>query len=232
MKNIRDGYAKENSRSSGPLTLNGQTLPLLPAFAPKEKEGRKMSEKKRRLPAGGGAGSSTAKKPKLPTTTKTSAHAHSLRNKLKSDAEILASLQKLHAECQAAAASSKNLTLTDLNLAYSCREVTDLDPNSVTHSIERCVLEIAKSILSGNGFSFDVPSRSATNQMYVRELDRIVLREKSSARPFASLSTVRKATVTARVLSLVYGVLQRNIHVTKRDLFYTDVKLFQVRSFS
>lgn len=67
--------------------------------------------------------------------------------------------------------------------------------------------------------------------MYVPELDRIVLKDKSSARQFANLSTVRKATITARVLSLVYGVLERNIHVTRRDLFYTDVKLFQVCDF-
>ena len=41
-----------------------------------------------------------------------------------------------------------------------------------------------------------------------------------------------KATVTARVLSLVHAVLRRGIHVTKRDLFYTDVKLFEDQSHS
>lgn len=30
-----------------------------------------------------------------------------------------------------------------------------------------------------------------------------------------------------RVLQLVHGVLTKGIHVTKRDLFYTDVKLFK-----
>jgi len=33
--------------------------------------------------------------------------------------------------------------------------------------------------------------------------------------------------VLTRVLQLVHGVLTRGIHVTKRDLFYTDVKLFK-----
>ncbi|KAK8951891.1 DNA topoisomerase 6 subunit A [Platanthera zijinensis] len=99
---------------------------------------------------------------------------------------------------------------------------------------EACLLsfDAAFSILSGSGFSFDVPSRSSSNQLYVPELDRIVLREKTSSRPFASLSTVRKATITARVLSLIHAVLRRNIHVTKRDLFYTDVKLFQDQTHS
>jgi meiotic recombination protein SPO11 len=29
-----------------------------------------------------------------------------------------------------------------------------------------------------------------------------------------------------RVMQLIYDVLRKGIHVTKRDLFYTDVKLF------
>jgi DNA topoisomerase VI subunit A len=37
---------------------------------------------------------------------------------------------------------------------------------------------------------------------------------------------VRKAALTARVLSLVHEVVSKGIHITKRDLFYTDVKLF------
>jgi meiotic recombination protein SPO11 len=28
-------------------------------------------------------------------------------------------------------------------------------------------------------------------------------------------------------MQLIYDVLRKRIHITKRDLFYTDVKLFQ-----
>ncbi|RVW98732.1 DNA topoisomerase 6 subunit A [Vitis vinifera] len=59
------------------------------------------------------------------------------------------------------------------------------------------------------------------------ELDRIVLKDKSSLRPFANVSTVRKSAVTTRILQLIHQLCTKNIHVTKRDLFYTDVKLFQ-----
>jgi meiotic recombination protein SPO11 len=45
-------------------------------------------------------------------------------------------------------------------------------------------------------------------------------------RPLSNISTVRKAALTARVLSLVHDVVSKGIHITKRDLFYTDVKLF------
>lgn len=61
------------------------------------------------------------------------------------------------------------------------------------------------------------------------ELDRIVLKDTTSERPFASTATCRKAVFTTRVLGLVHELCTKQIHVTKRDLFYTDVKLFEVR---
>jgi meiotic recombination protein SPO11 len=50
--------------------------------------------------------------------------------------------------------------------------------------------------------------------------------DKVSLRPFASVGSVRKTAVTTRAMQLIYEVLRKGIHVTKRDLFYTDVKLF------
>lgn len=125
--------------------------------------------------------------------------------------------------------SSKPLTLADLSLSSSCREVADLSLSSVQTEIETVIVQIARSILAGDGFSFSVPSRAASNQLYVPELDRIVLKDKSTLRPFASVSSVRKTTITTRILALIHQLCLRNIHVTKRDLFYTDVKLFQVK---
>jgi DNA topoisomerase VI subunit A len=36
----------------------------------------------------------------------------------------------------------------------------------------------------------------------------------------------RKSAITLRVMHLLHAVLSKRIHITKRDLFYTDVKLF------
>ncbi|KAG2446715.1 hypothetical protein HYH02_008280 [Chlamydomonas schloesseri] len=121
-------------------------------------------------------------------------------------------------------------TLTELNLPYNCREVVDKDGNDVMAEIEAAMYSVASTILEGEGFTFDVPSRAKGNQMYVPELDRIVLRDAVSKRPFASTATCRKAAVTTRILGLVHELLGKNIHVTKRDLFYTDVKLFEDQS--
>ena len=43
----------------------------------------------------------------------------------------------------------------------------------------------------------------------------------------ASVHVLRAAVFTTRVLGLVHELCMKRIHVTKRDLFYTDVKLFE-----
>lgn len=53
-----------------------------------------------------------------------------------------------------------------------------MNANGVMDEIERIVVEVAESIMKGNGFSFRVPTRSSGNQKYVEELDRIVLGDK------------------------------------------------------
>ena len=117
-------------------------------------------------------------------------------------------------------------TLKDLNLP-SVKEVVDKDANSVLDEIESSILKVATSILDGDGFTYSLPNRSKANQLYVPELDRIVLKDSLSHRPFANTSTCRKTVITTRILQLVHELCLKRIHVTKRDLFYTDVKLFE-----
>ena len=103
------------------------------------------------------------------------------KNILKPDRVILETLKKLLlATTTASSSNSKPLTLSDLNLAATCREVTDLSLSSVQSTIETLILQITHSILSGNGFGFQVPSRASSNQLYVPELDRIVLKDKTT----------------------------------------------------
>ncbi|MCO5608901.1 hypothetical protein L7F22_063119 [Adiantum nelumboides] len=151
--------------------------------------------------------------------------ALNFRKKLKSDAIILATIKAL---CKAEqAAEVQNRSLADLHLPHAFKEVADLSPDSVVTEVEKCILSAAKSILAGHGFGFSVPSRSGANQLYVPELDRIVLKDKASVREFANSSSVRKTAITTRILQLIHQLCIKQIHVTKRDLFYTDVKLFQ-----
>ena len=56
-------------------------------------------------------------------------------------------------------------TVTSLNLPFNAREVVDKGAGSVLDEIEGTILEIATTILDGNGFAFDVPSRAKGNQV-------------------------------------------------------------------
>jgi len=105
-------------------------------------------------------------------------------------------------------------------------EVAEMASTEVVEGIEAVAVKIARQVMSNRGFSLEVPSRAASNQIYVPELDRIVLGKKSGSRSFLNVKESRKAAVTTRVLQLLHSVLLKRIHITKRDLFYTDVKLF------
>ncbi|PKI47778.1 hypothetical protein CRG98_031828 [Punica granatum] len=102
---------------------------------------------------------------------------------------ILQTIQSLSTS-SSFASTSKTLTLADLSLSSTCREVTYLSLDSVQSKIESLILKVAKSIISGDGCSFDIPSRSA-NQLYISELNCIVLKDKNTLCPFANVSTDR-----------------------------------------
>lgn len=105
-------------------------------------------------------------------------------------------------------------------------EVAELPASHVLEGLETIALRIAHQVFTKQGISIDIPSRASTNQIYVKEWDRIVLGNKRSTRSFLNVKETRKTAITIRVLQLVHAVLMKRIHITKRDLFYTDVKLF------
>eukprot|EP00980_Cylindrotheca_fusiformis_P011933 scaffold2830_cov131-Cylindrotheca_fusiformis.AAC.54 len=105
-------------------------------------------------------------------------------------------------------------------------EVAELSSSEVLEGIEAVALTITKQVLARKGFSMDIPSRSSTNQIYVKAWDRIFLGDKQHARNFLNVKESRKSAIMLRVMQLLHAVLNKRIHITKRDLFYTDVKLF------
>jgi meiotic recombination protein SPO11 len=133
-------------------------------------------------------------------------------------------LQKRYRRVHAAAedAAVRAAALADRQLM----EVAAMDEAAVGRAIERIVAGAVESILAGKGYGFTMPSRAEANQLYIPELDRIVLKDKMTSRMFGSASGVRKTAITTRILQLIHELTLKGIHVTKRDLFYTDVKLF------
>lgn len=140
--------------------------------------------------------------------------------------EVLQPVKQLRRQMDQVGASRKR-TLEEVGVVGVSKEVKNMSSEDVTAEIELICLRAVSSIMRGDGFSFLMPSRVASNQMYVKELDRVVLKDKTLERIFANSSSARKTAITTRVMQLVLELCARGIHVTKRDLFYTDVKLFK-----
>ncbi|GAB4817541.1 hypothetical protein N2152v2_004587 [Parachlorella kessleri] len=147
------------------------------------------------------------------------------KKKVKSVEEVLLKVKSLAQRVKAEPEVAR--TLADLQLPHAFREVVDKSADAVLDEIETAIVLVASSILKGEGFSYTLPNRAKGNQIYVPELDRIVLKDSCSQRTFANTATCRKAVITTRILQLVHELCTKRIHVTKRDLFYTDVKLFE-----
>ena len=138
---------------------------------------------------------------------------------------VLKKVQKLEAIVKSQ--PSRRKTLKDLNMEELYREVMDRPETEIAAAIEQVMLAVAKSIMDGNGFAYQLPSRGQNDQVYIDQLDRIVLKNKSTSAAFTNMSSVRKVTILTRVMQLVHGVLSKGIHVTKRDLFYTGREVIQ-----
>ena len=128
-------------------------------------------------------------------------------------------------------ATTQQLSLSEIKSASSTGkkqivEVVEMNSTEVMEGIENVAIKIAHQVLAKQGFQLDIPSRTNSNQIYVPEWDRIVLGDKCGTRNFLNVKESRKAAITTRVLQLIHAVLIKRIHITKRDLFYTDVKLF------
>ena len=152
--------------------------------------------------------------------------------KIADDAPIvLKKCKKLHEELKIKAQQPKKSIHSNDEVVESLRgksiiEVTEMSSTEVMEGIESIAMDIARQVLNKKGFVLEIPSRTSTNQIYVPELDRIVLGEKKGTRSFLNVKEARKSAITTRVMQLIHSVLMKNIHITKRDLFYTDVKLF------
>jgi meiotic recombination protein SPO11 len=67
-------------------------------------------------------------------------------------------------------------------------EVSEMSALEVTESIESVAVQIANQILDKRGFKLEIPSRSSANQIYLPELDRIVLGDKKMSRSFLNVN--------------------------------------------
>ena len=106
-------------------------------------------------------------------------------------------------------------------------QIDDVNIEEGIDRINKLTQNLCDSIVNNGSAVMKIPSRSNTNIIYDQTLDLLLLGNKLTSKNLLSLTSVIDTTRLMRVLELVYELLSKDIHATKREIFYGDVNLFQ-----
>jgi meiotic recombination protein SPO11 len=114
-----------------------------------------------------------------------------------------------------------------LQLPKGVRIVSEKSPTALHDEIHELGRQLVKDISRGQLPSLELPQRGGPNIVWDEENDLLLLGEKTTSRSLGSLRTAKDVTRLIRVLELVHELLEKDIHATKREIYYNDVKLFE-----
>jgi meiotic recombination protein SPO11 len=113
------------------------------------------------------------------------------------------------------------------DLPDGIHEIREIDRGEGMRRIEEIFKNVfVETIETGNPV-LKVPSRSSTNVIYDEETDLLLLGQNYIDRKWNDIGAVKKFTAQLRVLQIIHELLELNIHGSKREIFYTDVSLFE-----
>ncbi len=104
--------------------------------------------------------------------------------------------------------------------------VEELPAEEVHKKIHLTAREVLNQIKNKIPPVLSIPQRSGDNIIYDEESDLLLLGGKKSSRALLSLATSLDVTRTMRVLEIIHTLVEKDIHATKREIFYNDVNLF------
>ncbi|MEM2109333.1 MAG: hypothetical protein QW327_02470 [Candidatus Odinarchaeota archaeon] len=104
--------------------------------------------------------------------------------------------------------------------------VEELSAEEIHKKIHSAARELLHQIKNRTPPVISIPQRSGDNIIYDEENDLLLLGKKKSIRALLSLATSLDVTRTMRVLEIVHTLVEKDIHATKREIFYNDVNLF------
>ncbi|NHI93342.1 MAG: hypothetical protein EAX96_12725 [Candidatus Lokiarchaeota archaeon] len=106
-------------------------------------------------------------------------------------------------------------------------KVDDLPRQDTLERIYGTAEDIYKQIMTDGTATFEIPSRSSKNIVYDEDHDLLLLGQQLTQRQFHSLASVLDATRLIRIMELTNQTLEKDIHVTKREIYYSDPNLFK-----
>ncbi len=105
--------------------------------------------------------------------------------------------------------------------------VEELPTDKVHQKIHEAARQLLLQLEEGEPPVIYIPQRGGDNIIYDEDSDLLLLGEGKSARALLSLATSSDMARTMRVLELIHTLLEKDIHATKREIFYNDVNLFK-----
>lgn len=111
-------------------------------------------------------------------------------------------------------------------------EVVNLATGETTNRIIETAVDILNETMMTGRPAFEIPSRGGDNIVWDEVRDLLLLGMRTISRPYHSLASVVDATRTARVMEIVFNLLNANLHATKREIYYSDVNLFREQKYS
>jgi len=114
----------------------------------------------------------------------------------------------------------------DIILPADTIKIDDLNKKDILNRIYKLVDGIIEKIYTSGKPTIELPSRSSSNIIWDEENDMLLLGRQILEKQFHSLTSVADITRLMRVLEIINELLVKEIHATKREIFYTDVKLF------
>jgi len=114
----------------------------------------------------------------------------------------------------------------EINLPEDTIKIDDINKKETLQRIYKFVDSIIEKIYVNGRPTIQLPSRTSSNIIWDEENDLLLLGKQILEKQFHSLSSVLDITRLVRVLEIINELLVKDIHATKREIFYTDVKLF------
>ncbi len=121
----------------------------------------------------------------------------------------------------------------DKTLPYGILSVENV---SSEEARRRLVREIEKFVFDAlnnpNDAKLYIPSRGGDNIGFDEDSEYVLLGRQKIERAFRNLSSVKSFNQLTQLMLILEEILSRNIHNTKRDIFYNDVNTFETQSTS
>lgn len=105
-------------------------------------------------------------------------------------------------------------------------KIDDLDRKETLNRLYKLIDGVLEKIYETGRPFIRLPSRSSSNIIWDEENDLLLLGKQIMEKQFHTLTSVADITRLMRILEIVHELLTKDLHRTKRDVFYTDVKLF------